>query len=70
MASWNPFDEPPPEPEPCDVIEVCPICGGQMETVYNRHQQRVCVCKECQSGVTIPASAWHVARMKRAKQTA
>jgi hypothetical protein len=36
-----------------------------MELVYDRLNQQVCVCTECHSGVTIPASAWDVVRRKR-----
>ena len=43
----------------------CPICGGQMELVYDRFNQQVCVCVECHSGLTIPAAAWEVQRRKR-----
>lgn len=44
---------------------MCPICSGQMDTVYHRHHQRVVVCVDCQSGLTIPTTAWDVARIKR-----
>lgn len=43
----------------------CPICSGRMELVYDRLNQQVCVCIECHSGLTIPASAWDVQRRKR-----
>ena len=43
----------------------CPICSGQMELVYDRFNQQVCVCVECHSGLTIPAAAWEVQRRKR-----
>jgi len=43
----------------------CPICGGRMEVVYNRSQQIVAVCVDCHSGVTIPAKAREVVRLKR-----
>jgi hypothetical protein len=45
----------------------CPVCGGQTELVYQRLNQRVCVCPDCHSGVTIPATAWDVVRLKRQK---
>lgn len=51
-------------PEPCEVIPSCPICGGKMETVYDRPASRVCVCVDCHTGVTVPATAWEVARIK------
>lgn len=57
----NPRDDP--------AIPDCPICAGRLETVYNRHNQRVCVCMDCRSGLTIPGPAWEIARTKwEAKQ--
>jgi len=54
-----------PEPDPCDLVQACPICGGNMETVYERNHQKVCVCSDCHSGLTVPASAYEIARIKR-----
>ena len=48
------------------MIEICPICGGSMEAVYSRPHQKVCVCVDCHTSVTVPASAW---RVKAAKDT-
>jgi hypothetical protein len=39
-----------------------------MELVYDRHNQRVCVCGDCHSGLTVPASAFEVLRLKREKK--
>lgn len=36
-----------------------------MELVYDRYNQQVCVCLDCHSGITIPATAWDVQRLKR-----
>jgi hypothetical protein len=36
-----------------------------METVYDRSNQKVFVCTACHSGLTVPASAWNIARLKR-----
>ena len=47
----------------------CPICGGTFEVVYNRHNQLVSVCKDCQAGLTIPSTAWDVLRLKRRKNS-
>ena len=54
-----------PEPEPCEVVPACPICEGKMEKVYDRRHQQVCVCSECHTGLTVPKTAWEVARIKR-----
>jgi hypothetical protein len=43
----------------------CPICDGRMETVYDRYHQKVSVCIECKTGITVPGTAWEIARMKR-----
>ena len=51
-------------------MDVCPVCGGHMETVYSRQHQVVCVCVECHTGVTIPAAAWNVARLKNTDKSA
>ena len=55
----------PVEPGPCEVIEVCPICGGAMEAVYSRAHQQVCVCVDCHTSITVPAEAW---KLKAGKQ--
>jgi hypothetical protein len=47
------------------VTVACPVCAGRMDTVYDRLHQRVVVCVDCQSGLTVPATAWDVARIKR-----
>jgi hypothetical protein len=39
-----------------------------MELVYDRHHQRVCVCVDCHAGITIPATAEEVIRLKREKK--
>jgi hypothetical protein len=36
-----------------------------MELVYNRPNTKVCVCIDCHTGITVPASAWTVAMRKR-----
>lgn len=36
-----------------------------METVYDRPTTKVCVCVDCHSGLTVPATAWEVAKIKR-----
>ncbi len=60
----NPHDERRgPEPKP--MIADCPVCEGQMELVYARNNQQVTVCKDCHAGLTIPATAWDVVRLKR-----
>lgn len=66
----------PPQPSneenlaPSDDTRPCPICAGRMEKVYEQFHQRVFVCVECHSGLTIPATAWNVARMKRSQRGA
>jgi len=52
------------------VIEICPICSGRMEAVYSRAHQKVCVCVDCHTSVTVPASAWGVKAAKDTSETA
>jgi hypothetical protein len=46
----------------------CPICVGRLEVVYDRFHQKVLVCVDCHSGITVPDSAHQVARLKRDKK--
>ena len=58
-------DHPPNPANPCPT---CPICDGAMELVYDRLNQRVCVCIDCHSGLTVPSSALEVVTLKREKK--
>ena len=58
----------PPGHELDPACPHCPICAGTLEVVYDRFNQRVSVCKDCQSGLTVPSSAWEVLRLKREKK--
>jgi hypothetical protein len=49
---------------PCEVIEICPICSGPLEAVYTRVHQKVCVCVDCHTSITVPQSAWRVKAAK------
>ena len=46
-------------------LPACSICDGKMVLAYDRYQQKVCVCTDCHTSLTIPGSAWHVASQKR-----
>ena len=59
----NPQDDRRHEDAP--VIKTCPVCEGEMELVYNRNSQQVIVCKDCHAGLTVPAGAWNIVRIKR-----
>ena len=61
----DPSNEPEPGAETDRVLHRCPVCDGHMELVYDRHHQKVVVCVDCQSGLTVPGSAWEIARIKR-----
>ena len=54
----------PIKPGPCEVIDVCPICAGHMEAVYSRVHQKVCVCVDCHTSITVPQSAWDIKKGK------
>jgi hypothetical protein len=47
------------------ALGYCPICYGTMEVVYSRNNQNVCVCVDCRTGVTVPATAWEIVSLKR-----
>ena len=36
-----------------------------METVYSRSHQKVCVCVDCHTTITVPAKAWQIRGAKR-----
>lgn len=63
LRAVNP-DEPV-ESGPCDVIDICPICHGDMEAVYSRQHQKVCVCVDCHTSITVPVAAWDIRRKKK-----
>jgi hypothetical protein len=58
----------PQNPGPCEILEVCPVCGGKMEMVYSRQHQQVCACADCQTTITVPVMAWDIARVKKKTQ--
>ena len=58
-----------PQGQDIKAFPDCPVCGGTFEVVYNRLSQRVSVCKDCHTGLTIPSSAWDVLRLKREKKS-
>ena len=57
----SPMAVPEDLPQLCKVIPKCPMCGGQMELVYDRPRVQVCVCVDCHTSITVPMNAWDVA---------
>ena len=52
-------------PSDLDNLSIqCPVCEGKMELVYDRPSQKVFVCADCHSGLTIPAGAWQIRESK------
>ena len=47
----------------------CHVCEGTMELVYDRPAQKVVVCTDCHSGLTIPVTAWDIKRAKRSNKS-
>ena len=43
---------------------ICPVCELRMEVLYQRSNQTVSVCANCDTGVTA-FGAWTIARVKR-----
>ena len=58
---------PSDSPEPCETIELCPVCAGKMEIAYHTPKMKVCVCVECMTSLSIPNEAWDVAKRNRMK---
>lgn len=52
-----------------EALPACSICEGRMILAYDRYQQKVCVCSDCKTSISIPGAAWDVANAKRAAQT-
>ena len=44
-------------------VGICPVCELRMEVVYQRSNQTVSVCANCDTGVTA-FGAWTIARVK------
>jgi ssDNA-binding Zn-finger/Zn-ribbon topoisomerase 1 len=65
LEAVNPQPEERREEEVRPAVATCPVCEGRMEVVYARNNQQVSVCTDCHSGLTIPAGAWDVVRIKR-----
>ena len=59
---FDPRLVPPDQPDLCEIIPACFVCGGKMELVYDRPTTKVCVCVECHTSITVPARAWDIAR--------
>ena len=55
----------PKNPGPCEILEICPVCGGTLEMVYERPHQKVCACADCHTSITVPVVAWDIARVKK-----
>jgi ssDNA-binding Zn-finger/Zn-ribbon topoisomerase 1 len=58
-------DNPDEKRKDSPAIAACPICDGKMEVVYQRNNQQVVVCADCHSGLTVPATAWEIVRIKK-----
>ena len=48
--------------EPCTILPWCPVCGGKMDLVHDGVTTKVCECVDCHTSITVPASAWDVAK--------
>ena len=44
---------------------LCPVCGGQVEKMGERHSRSLFACKECDCDLIVPTTAWDIARIKR-----
>jgi hypothetical protein len=41
-----------------------------MKVAYDRYHQKVCVCLDCHTSVSVPGSAWQIAKRKRDSKAA
>lgn len=47
---------------------LCPVCGGEVEKVGEQHTRSLFSCKECLCDVSVPSTAWDIARVKRQRK--
>jgi ribosomal protein L37AE/L43A len=64
LPSINPGPPNRPDPEAHQLAPTCPVCAGKMDTVYSRAHTKVWVCVDCHSGLSVPTTAYDVARIK------
>jgi hypothetical protein len=43
----------------------CPVCGGAMTRTFDRNRRSWFACAECECEVSVPPTAWDMARRKR-----
>ena len=65
LEAHDPVPDDPRRSDPKAALTSCPVCDGTMEVVYSRNNQHVSVCADCHSGLTVPGTAWDIARVKR-----
>lgn len=51
--------------DPLVFALLCPVCGGEVEKVGEQQARNLYACKECLSDVSVPSTAWEIARVKR-----
>jgi len=51
--------------DPLVFALLCPVCGGEVEKVGEQQTRKIYACKECLSDVSVPSTAWEIARVKR-----
>jgi hypothetical protein len=44
---------------------LCPVCGGHVQKTGELSNRSLFACSECDCDVSVPESAWDVARVKR-----
>jgi hypothetical protein len=44
---------------------LCPVCGGQVEKTGELENRSLYACKECDCDLSVPTTAWDIARVKR-----
>jgi len=59
---------PEEEPEPCDVVPDCPVCGSSLHVAHAHAKLKICVCKACGTSISIPDGAWAKLRTIRERK--
>jgi hypothetical protein len=52
---------------PCEILPVCPVCGGPLLLAATHVKLKICVCRGCGTSLTVPEEAWSEALLRRAR---
>ena len=55
-------------PEECEDIPHCPICGSNLIVAHYFAKMKICSCKSCGTTLSIPDEAWDRVRLMNQKR--